>query len=201
MLRRAREALASRPPPLATHSAGATGQYQGKPRYRKVGDSAWTVQFDGASPLLPRGGRRRRRWSREAERGAWAWRAMRRPLLDRCAPRRAAGRPYPCVASPCAALPLHRRSVSLYAYAYGAAHIPAPIRCTYNMVWRVCTCTTAVLASSTAAVWGGGCTIAVWDGCAASSAVLGSMLRVQSPPVHPSVRLYARSTATAVLQL
>ena len=42
----------------------------------------------------------------------------------------------------------------------------------------------AVLASSTAAVWGG-CTIAVWDGCTAYSAVLGSMLRVQSLPVHP----------------
>ena len=66
-----------------------------------------------------------------------------------------------CVASPCAALPLHRRRVSLYARIR---------RCTYTGAHA---CTQCGMAG----------------------------MPVQGLPVHPSVRLYASSTATVLVQL
>ena len=100
-----------------------------------------------------------------------------------------------CFALRCAAAPPPQRQ-PVYAYAYGAVHIPAPIR--WAMVWRVCT--TAVPASSTAQY--GAAVISLY-GTAVLRARLYSALcvRVQGLPVHPSVRLYASSTATVLVQL
>ena len=60
----------------------------GKPRYCQVGDPAWKVQHRCVPSARPPACG----WRRETEeRGAWAWRAMRRRRLDRCAPRRLGG--------------------------------------------------------------------------------------------------------------
>ena len=157
----------------------------GKPRYCKVGDPAWKVQHHGASPPPPPArplvsGVARLMKARcvggacDAQASAGVVRSP------------AAGRPYPCVASRCAALPLHRRSVSLYM----RMHTALPI---YRRPYDAHT------------IWYGGYVPQLyWPAVQPQRmgrrlyyrcmgrlyCVLGCTrlygLRVQSPPVHPS---------------
>ena len=95
-----------------------------------------------------------------------------------------------CFALRCAAVP-PPQSQPIYAYAYGAAHIPAPIRCTYNMVWRVLhSCTGQQYSRSMGRLY--------YRCMGRLYCVLGCtrLDATSTEPTGTPIRLYASSTAT-----